>query len=67
MHANNEKPFSPSGIDEEGFIDKLSSDELELWPNSGGPPTPLLARSLPFAHMRRPVRHVAPCKEHSGL
>lgn len=66
MHANNEKPFSPSGTDEEGFIDKLSSDELELWPNSGGPPTPLLARSLPFARMRRPVQLVALCKEYSA-
>ncbi len=51
MHANNEKPFSPSGIDDtEGFMDKLSHDELELWPDSGGPPTPLLARHPP--HVR---------------
>ena len=60
MHANNEKPFSPSGIDEDGYIDKLSSDELELWPDSGGPPTPLLARSLPSACMWRPVQCAAP-------
>jgi len=51
VHANNEKPFSPSGIDDtEGFMDKLSHDELELWPDSGGPPTPLLARHPP--HVR---------------
>ena len=56
MHANDEKPFSPSGKDDDGFIDKLSSDELELWPDKGGPPTPLLVRPVaPLRCLARPA------------